>query len=65
MSRVYIFGDESGNLDFRKAQGATKYFVIGTVTLHDCAIGNDLLDLKRRLHWEGYPVGDYFHAVAD
>ncbi|NLN74884.1 MAG: DUF3800 domain-containing protein [Armatimonadetes bacterium] len=65
MARVYIFGDESGNLDFRNGQGASKYFIVSTVTLHDCAVGNDLTELKRRLHWEGYPVNDYFHAVAD
>ena len=65
MARVYIFGDESGNLDFRRATGASKYFIIGTVTLHGCTIGDDLLELKRRLHWDGHAVRDYFHAVDD
>ena len=65
MAKVYIFGDESGNLDFRNAQGASRYFTVTTVTTHDCAVGADLLDLKRRLHWDGYPIGDYFHAVSD
>jgi hypothetical protein len=65
MSRIYIFGDESGNLDFRKAQGASRYFIVSTITLSDCDIGNEVLDMKRRLHWDGYPVRDYFHAVED
>lgn len=65
MSRVYIFGDESGNMDFSQKQGASRFFIITTVTVHDCAVGGDLLELKRRLHWEGYEVGDYFHATED
>lgn len=65
MSRVYIFGDESGNFDFRAAPSASRYFMVSTVTVHDCALGSDLLELKRRLHWEGYPVNDYFHATED
>lgn len=65
MSRIYIFGDESGNLDFRKAQGASRYFIVSTVTLNDCKIGNDILDMKRSLHWDGYQIKDYFHAVDD
>ncbi len=52
-------------MDFRNTQGATHYFTVATVTIGDCEVGTDLLELKRRLHWEGYPVGDYFHAVND
>jgi len=33
--------------------------------MHDCTIGNELLDLKRHLHWDGHEVRDYFHAVDD
>ncbi|MHB9038257.1 MAG: DUF3800 domain-containing protein [Armatimonadota bacterium] len=65
MARIYIFGDESGNLDFSGNIGATKYFLVTTVAMDSCDIGNDLLELKRELHWNDYQVNDYFHAVDD
>lgn len=65
MSLVYIFGDESGNFDFSNSEGASRYLIITTVTVQDCSIGDDLLELKRQLHWEGYEVKDHFHATDD
>ena len=65
MPRLYVFGDESGNLDFSRSQGATRYFLVTTITLDHCAIGAELLDLKRELYWEGLEVKDSLHATED
>jgi hypothetical protein len=49
MKRKYVFADEAGNLDFSLHPGATKYFIIGTVTMDDCSVGHDLIELRRDL----------------
>lgn len=65
MSRVYVFGDEAGDLAFRPpAQGISRYFIIGTVTLDDHSIGSELLELRRELAWDGLHL-DSFHATSD
>lgn len=60
-----MFGDEAGNLDFRVGQGASKYFVIGTVTVGDCAAGDQLMALRRELAWQGIALESTFHASED
>lgn len=65
MSHLHIFGDESGNMDFSRKRGASRFFIVTSVTLPDLSIGNQLLELKRELRWRGYEVGDYFHAATD
>jgi hypothetical protein len=32
MSTVYLFGDEAGNFDFSGGPGASRYFILATVT---------------------------------
>lgn len=44
--------------------GVSRYFIIGTVTLQDCEIGNRLLELRREMAWEGLLL-DGFHAADD
>jgi|GEM_PF-5849601 hypothetical protein len=51
MGRVYVFADEAGNFDFRRADGATRYFILGTITTRDAAAGEALLGLRRELAW--------------
>lgn len=65
MTRQYIFADESGNFDFTKNPRATKYFILCTVSMESCDVANDLLALRRKLAWQGLPLGDYFHATTD
>ncbi len=66
MSRKYIFADEAGNLDFRPScHGATRYFILTTVTLEDCTLGDRLLALRRELLWQGFSLGEYFHATEE
>ena len=33
--------------------------------MDECAIGSELLNLRRNLAWDGAPLGDYFHATSD
>jgi hypothetical protein len=65
MSRVYVFADEAGNFDFSRKKGASKYFILTTLTAKDCSVGTALSDLRRELSWEGYDLPDGFHAMHD
>ncbi len=63
--RSYIYADESGNFDFSDGPGATRYFILTTVTVADDAIERDLQELRRELAWEGEPLAAGFHATND
>lgn len=65
MTRRYLFADEAGDFVFAKNGRVSKYFIICTICLDSCKVGAELLELRRRLAWEGYPLGDYFHATED
>lgn len=62
--RVYIFSDEAGDFTFKDKAGASRFFIIGSVTLTDCSVGEQLLELRRELAWEGISL-EMFHATAD
>lgn len=66
MSRVYVFGDEAGDLVFKPAipPSVSRYFIIGTVAMDDCSIANELIELRREFAWNGLHL-DEFHATAD
>lgn len=65
MSRVHVFGDEAGDLVFKPpGNGVSRYFMIGTITLEDCSVGEEFLALRRELAWEGVLV-DQLHATSD
>ncbi|MGH2460071.1 MAG: DUF3800 domain-containing protein [Chloroflexota bacterium] len=65
MSRVYVFADETGDFNFGHGPGASRYFILSTVTLADCSAGHDLLELRRQLAWEGVELTDPFHASEE
>jgi hypothetical protein len=65
MGRRYVFADESGNFDFSRNAGASKYFILTTIVLHDCSVGQSLLELRRELAWEGLGLNNEFHATTD
>lgn len=65
MSRVYVFGDEAGNFDFRVGHGASKFFIVGSVTMADCDAGERLLDLRREMAWQSVALDSTFHATED
>jgi hypothetical protein len=64
MSRVYVFGDEAGDLTFRRGAGISEYFIVGTATMADCSVGQAVLDLRRELAWQGMQL-EMFHACED
>jgi len=65
MARVHVFADESGNFDFKRSPGASKYFLLTTVTANDCSVGAALQELRRELAWEGIGLDKEFHATTD
>lgn len=63
--RIHLFGDEGGDLTFAPpGNGISRYFMIGTIALESCDLGNQLLDLRRELAWKGIHL-DRFHATSD
>lgn len=65
MSRVHVFADESGTFDFSRKAGASRYFILTTVTITTCEVGDALAALRRQLSWEGHDVSNGFHATDD
>lgn len=65
MADRYVFGDEAGNFDFSLDQGASRYFVLCTVTMDDPSVGNDLLALRRDMAWRGVALDSELHATTD
>jgi hypothetical protein len=65
MADRYVFSDEAGNFDFSRDRGASRYFILCTVTLDDCAVGDRLLELRRMLGWQGIHLDSVFHASED
>lgn len=63
MARKYIFADEAGNCDF--SPKGSRYFILTSVTLEDCAVGDALARLRRELAWQGTELRDEFHATTD
>ncbi len=63
--RTYIYADESGNFDFSRNAGATRYFLLTTVVINDHSVESELLELRRELAWEGVEIRNGFHAVND
>lgn len=63
MSTLYVFLDESGNLDF--SRGGTKHYVLAAVTsVNPLVSSQDLQNLKYKLLQQGVDV-EYFHASED
>ncbi len=60
---VYIFGDESGQLEFHPK--ASRYFILTTVVVPDCRVLDELLWLRRQLAWEGLSGHPEFHATDE
>lgn len=65
MSRLHLYADEAGDFTFKRNGRASKHYILCTVGIADCSIGQKLLDLRRQLAWDRKPVGDYFHCTTD
>src|SRR5690348_13993276 len=65
MTRVLVFGDEAGNFDFTRGPGASRYFILTTVTMVDSAVGDQLLGVRRQLAWDGVQLNAEVHASEE
>jgi hypothetical protein len=65
MPRRYVFADEAGCFTFNREPNVSRYFILCTVVMENCAAGTELASLRRDLAWEGFELGDYFHATRD
>src|SRR5262245_20390690 len=65
MSYRYVFADEAGCFTFKKVKGASRYFILCTLTTNDCALANDLLNIRRDLAIAGESDREKLHATSD
>lgn len=65
MPRISVFADESGNFDFSRKQGASRYFILTTIACPNFDVGDALLRLRREIAWEGHGTDSEFHATTD
>src|SRR4051812_38799907 len=65
MPNKFVFADEAGCFTFNREPNVSKHFILCTVVMDDCAVGTELLTLRRRLAWEGAALGVYSHATTD
>jgi uncharacterized protein DUF3800 len=61
----YMFADEAGNFDFTRNQGATKYFILCTITMDNCDMGDELMKLRRGMVRDGLSLDGELHATTD
>jgi hypothetical protein len=50
VAEVYVFADEAGDFAFKRSAGASRYFILGTVTMADCRVGTELRDEEEVIH---------------
>jgi hypothetical protein len=65
MATRFVFADEAGCFAFKKVQGASKYFMLCTISTDDCTLSHELLNLRRELIAGGDIDRDKLHATAD
>jgi hypothetical protein len=65
MADRFVFADEAGNFDFSLNSGASRFFILTTVTMDDCRTGDALAHLRRDLTWQGINLAKPFHATED
>lgn len=65
MDRINVFADESGNFDFSRKSGASRFFILTTIACARYDVGDALLSLRRDLAWEGLGLISEFHATTD
>ncbi len=58
-----VFVDEAGNLDF--SSRGSRFFILTSVMLDQCGMGNDPLQLRRDLTRQGWDLSRGFHATED
>ncbi|MFI6078893.1 DUF3800 domain-containing protein [Actinoplanes sp. NPDC051343] len=66
--RRYLFSDESGNLDFARHVGASRYFSVATILIeehHLAELRARLTVLRDKLAWADHGLDSYFHATQN
>jgi len=56
---------DRSDFDFSRGHGASRYFILCTVTSSHCVVGDALLALRRDLGWRGLHLDRVFHATED
>jgi hypothetical protein len=68
MARRYLFSDESGNLDFARHPGATRYFAVGTILIEPDPLDqlrSEFTVLRDSLAWANHGLDSFFHATEN
>lgn len=65
MARIYVFVDEAGDFTFRRKEGVSRYFMLGSATMTSTEVGADLLALRRDLAFDANILIHEFHASHD
>lgn len=65
MPNKFVFADEAGDFAFKRQPGASKYFILCTLTTEDCKLSHDLLHVRRELTLSGDAERDKLHATED
>jgi len=68
MARRYLFSDESGDLQFRRASSVTKYFAVGTLFIEQdelARLRQILAQTRDDLAWRSHGLDSAFHATKD
>ncbi len=66
--RRYLFSDESGDLQFRRASSVTKYFAVGTLLIEQdelARLRQVLAQTRDDLAWRSHGLDSTFHATED
>jgi len=63
MARRYLFADEAGNFDFSPKD--SRYFILASVALDHCLVGDALTELRRDLAWRGVELRGQFRATEE
>ncbi len=65
MATSFIFADEAGDFVFKRKKGASKYFILCTVSAPVWTISDRLLAVRRNLALKGEADRDKLHATSD
>jgi len=68
MGRLYLFADETGNLDLSGHQGSTRWFGVGTMLLDDASADRlraAMHGLRLSMAWQRFGLDSEVHASED
>ncbi|MET4217023.1 hypothetical protein ACVWWG_003603 [Bradyrhizobium sp. LB7.2] len=64
MPTRFVFADEAGDFTFKRQNGASRYFMLCTLTTDDCSMASELLHIRRELCAAGGEC-DKLHCTED